>query len=324
MMKPVKVFLLIASGLLLLSCSKSEDPVLKDVQPGFDPAIHKEETNRVLQLKGSYKTYTSLPSKSLPRTISAFGFSEIVDPPEVYFRENWMNPGIMDTIEIGNETVAQIPVNFTDFPNTNLTSWFRLINIYFKVTGSTGRWKIPVPNNSLQVGGPGLISLTVPSLVREGNFKITICAELACNLPGYDTLRIFTDTMNALLAVRPPIKCGGDSITGGAGLTVWKLDFGPDAKAGKVKIRFKTFGFADRLEVRFGNKFVVSSCKTGLPDPFYVPKCSDQECWDITGYNWKNYEFDFDPAYGRYAECLVYGWCGNLETLWQLSVSCPQ
>ena len=61
---------LIATGAFLASCSKSEDPILKENLIGFDPAVQKEEINRILQLKGSYPENTPFPSKS-----SAIGVS---------------------------------------------------------------------------------------------------------------------------------------------------------------------------------------------------------------------------------------------------------
>jgi hypothetical protein len=317
---------LIATGACLASCSKSEDPVLKDNLPGFDPVVQKEEVNRMLQIRGSYLENTPLP-KSVSDTISAFGQDVLVKAPKVFLRENWLNPASMDTIEIGNEMAVLIPISFTDFPNTNLKPFFVPVNIYFKVTGSTGRWKIPIQLNSGGVVGGGSnnsFSIAVPALVREGNFKVTLCTEFACNFPGYDTLRIFTDTVNALFSVRPPILCGRDSIIGGAGLTIRKIDFGSTEKAGKVKIQFKTYGIADRLHVRVGNRVVVSSCRFGFPNPAISPKCSDLDCWDITYNQWKSYEFDYNPSDGRYAEFLVFGWCGNQLTSWKLFVSCPQ
>ena len=320
------VVFLIATGAFLASCSKSEDPVLKDNLPGFDPLVQKDEVNRILQIRGSYLENTPLP-KSVSDTISAFGQEFLVQAPKVFLRENWLNPASMDTIEIGNELAVLIPISFTDFPNTNLKPFFVPVNIYFKVTGSSGRWKIPIQLNSGGVVGGGnnnSFSIAVPALVREGNFKVTLCTEFACNFPGYDTLRIFTDTVNALFSIRPPILCGRDSIFGGAGLTIRKIDFGPQAKPGKVKIRFRTGGFADRLEVRFGGKFVVSSCQFNVSGPIYVPKCSDLDCWDITYDNWKSYEFLYNPSDGRYAELMVFGWCGSQTTGWLLSVSCPQ
>ena len=318
---------LIATGAFLASCSKSEDPILKESLIGFDPAVQKEEVNRILQLKGSYLENTPLPSKSLPKRISGFGLSAVVEPPALFFRDELINPSSMDTMEIGNEIEAQIPVTLSGFQNPILYSYFIPVNLYFKVSGAKGRWKIPAPKNADGIvggGGTASLSISVPALVREGNFMITVCAELACNLPGFDTVRLFTDTVNALFSIRPPIPCGGDSILGKAGLTIRKIDFGPQAKAGMVKVRFRTGGLADRLDIRFGGKFVVSTCANGLPSPGSYPRCSNTDCWKLTYENWEDYAFYFDPAKGRFAEFLILGFCGNSETKWGLDVDCPE
>jgi hypothetical protein len=294
---------------LLASCSKS-DSVLNENLIGFSPEKDKENVNRILQIRGTYRTNQNLPRKSSPITIGPFTFN----PSEPYIirqRPKTEN----DTIEIGNETQAFIPIKFT---NVDYGQYFKPVTVYFKVTGAKGVWKIPFERDISQIAGS--ISLAVPALVREGGFRVTLCAELACIFPGYDTIRVVTDTVNAFLSVRPPIPCN-TTYTGGAGLTIRKFSLGE--KAGKVKVRFITYAVNDRLEIRHGGKYVVSSCPT-IPDNASYPRCSDDNCFIITNKDWREFFFDFDPRNGPFVEVIVLGWCGNTITGWSVNVGCPE
>lgn len=307
-------------ALLFWACSKSEDPILKNTQNGFDPTYEFEAVNRILQIRGSYLENTPLPFKSPPRSITAFGISATVSPPEVYIINNWQKQGKMDTIEIGNEIPAFLPLRFTDFPNQALGSYFRPINAYLKVSGANGRWKIPLT----ETPGTNLaLTLAVPALIREGSCKITVCTEFACRLSGYDTLRIFTDTVSTVLSIRTPVPCGNEPFIGRYGLSVRKFSFEGYDKPGKVKVRFRTFGVPDRLEIRYGGQYVVSSCSQ-IPPATSFPKCPDGDCFIITNSNWREYEFNFDPLKGKFAEALITGWCQDTLTQWNLQVDCPE
>ena len=312
-MKNIPFYLPLLLLFLVTACSKT-DSLLQDNRSGFNPATEKEEVNRILQMRGSYLENTALPSRSAPINISGFTFR----PPSLFLMRQWNDPGKMDTVEIGNETRAFIPIKFSD---VEFGQYFKPVNVYLKVSGAKGRWKVPFEPDISQVAGS--VSLAVPALVREGEFKISLCAELACIFPGYDSIRVFTDTVNALLTVRAPIPCGFDSLYGRSGLTIRKVDFGENTKAGKVKVRFKTFGIPDRLEVRYGGEFVISTCPV-LPVNTSYPRCNENGCWPITYEEWWDYEFQYDPARGRFAEFLVLGWCPDKKTGWRIQVSCPR
>lgn len=314
------LFIVLIPALLLWACSKSEDPVLKNNENGFDPRTDFEAVNRVLQVMGSYLENMPLPSKSAPRNITAFGLSAVVSPPALFIINNWQPKVRIDTIEIGNEIPAFIPLRFTDFPNPAIGSYFKPVNAYLKVSGAKGRWKIPLTETP---GTNVALNLAVPALVREGSCKITLCTEFSCRLSGYDTLRIFTDTVNAVLSIRTPVPCGSDPYFGRYGLTVKKFSFEDYDKPGKVKVRFRTFGVPDRLEIRYGGQYVVSSCSQ-IPAAASLPKCPDGDCFIITNTDWKDYEFNFDPAKGKFAEALITGWCQDTLTQWSLEVGCPE
>jgi len=82
---------------LLASCSKS-DSVLNENLIGFSPEKDKENVNRILQIRGTYRTNQNLPRKSAPIKIGPFTYN----PSEPYIirqRPKTEN----DTIEIGED-----------------------------------------------------------------------------------------------------------------------------------------------------------------------------------------------------------------------------
>ena len=312
---PKGTWLFLFFALVISACSKTDFPELKDNQIGFDPATEKEEVNRILQVpNGTYWPEKPLPSKSGPITISSLTYR--VSQP--YIIHLWPpDSNRVDSIEIGNELNAFIPIKFTQ---VEYGQYFKPVNAYLKVSGASGHWKLPIQNDASNQSGS--ISLAVPALVREGDLKITICTELACVFPGYDTIRVFTDTVNALLVVRPPIPCGS-IIKGKFGLSIRKFDFGEYKEPGKVKVRFQTGGIPDRLDVRYGGQYVVSTCSS-KPDENSFPNCAGTDCWPITNESWKEFEFEYSPSKGRFAEFYILGSCTELRTIWFLDVSCPK
>lgn len=297
---------------LLASCSKS-DSLLNENLNGFSPEKDKENVNRILQIRGTYRTNQNLPRKSSPISIGPSTYN-----PSVPYIIRQRPKTETDTIEIGNETQAFIPIKLTDVPYGDK---FKPVTVYFKVTGAQGVWKIPFERDISQIAGS--ISLAVPALVREGGFRVTLCTELACVYPGYDSIRVITDTVNAFLSVRPPLPCNS-SYKGGAGLTIRKVNLGE--KAGKVKVTFYSYGIPDRMEIRQGGKYLASTCPM-IPDNAAYPRCSENNCFIITradGTEGRELIFDFDPSKGPFVEIIVLGWCGNPDTSWVIDIDCPE
>gem|GEM_PF-941368 len=312
------------AAMLISGCSKTDFPELKENGIGFDPLAEKEEVNRILQVPGGiYTDNTSFPSRSGPLTIVYQGFSFTYNVSRLFL----MNLSKVDTIEIGNESNAFIPLRFTSVDKgESFTPKFA----YIRVSGAKGLWKIPIePDPSQQtadVSSDGFCSLAVPALVREGDIAVSISAALQCNFPGFENNIVYTDTVRAILSVRKPIPCGRDTVKGRAGLTIRKIDFGENAQAGTVNIKFKSFGIPDRMEVRMNGKYIVSTCDE-MPDDATFPSCKPDWCFKTTGVsgeNWFDYFFPYDPANGRYAEVLIRGSCDDPRTGWYFYVGCPQ
>jgi hypothetical protein len=310
---PRGIWLLLFLVMVISACSKTDFPELKDNKIGFDPATEKEEVNRILQVKGAFMAESALPAKSNPINLNGFNF-QVPDP---YIIHIWpKGEGNMDSIEIGNELMAYIPVKIKQ---VDFGQYFKTTNIFMKVTGASGHWKIPVSPESLP--GEEYFTISVPSLVREGSFEISLCAELVCVFPGYESIRVFTDTVNALLNIRPPLQCGS-IVRGSSGLSIRKLDFG-NSGSGKVNVRFITGGIPDRFDIRINGKYVLSSCPSLLKEGTY-PQCSENTCFVITGNEWRDFEFDYNSEEGTFADVLIMGYCEDRRTGWSLQVNCPK
>jgi len=285
--------------LLVFSCKKG-DIELQSTEIGIDPVANKNALQKTIQLKGHF--YDGLmPVKTIDPRVSL----QLVAP--------------IDTIEIGNETPAFIPLLVPD------QGFFKMRYIYFSVSGADGYWKVPAQNDS--ISADYFMDLIVPKLVKEGKIRVKLCAELFFRSPinPKDSLKYFTDTVSVLLDVKPPIPCGGDPIIGSAGLTILKFEFGD--KKGRVNVKLLTGNIGDRMDVKFGGKYVISTCTPLLKSNQY-PKCSSPaSCFLITGIQQNeffDFYFDYDPKISRYAEVYVMGYCNFKETLWSVKMSCAQ
>jgi hypothetical protein len=298
--------------LLVSSCSKTDFPELKDNGTGFDPATEKDQVNRVLQVRGSYFDNLPLPAKSEAIQLNSFTFRI----PRPYIIHDWRDSiNKLDSVEIGNEMQAFIPIKISE---VEFGQYFKPINIFMKVSGANGYWKIPYSSDSSNAGG--YFTIVVPSLVREGSFTLTLSAELQCVLPGYNSIKVFTDSVNLFLNVRPAVGCGS-IISGTSGLSIRKIDFGAKAKRGKVRLSFVTGTIPDRFDLRINGRYVASSCPS-MPKSGHFPLCSEYPCFIFTGMT--NYEFEYNPADGRFGEVFVMGWCQDPRTIWYLTIGCPE
>jgi hypothetical protein len=315
---PTGIWLLLFLVMVISACSKTDFPELKDNQIGFDPATEKEEVNRILQVRGSFQEIADFPQKSEPITLSGLTYV----PARPYFIRDRMHltPDSvlksLDTIQLGNEIETKIPVHFT---KTEFGEYFKPEKLFLKVSGTKGLWTIPFqPDQSLI---SGFFSLAVPRLIKDGQIKITISSELRCTFPGQTSLRVKTDTVNAVLKLGGPLKCGFQFV-GGVGYYLQRVDLGE--KPGKVKISFNTGPIPDRMEIIYNQKNIISTCPV-LPDDFKFPSCSEEGCFTIIpDQKWRDYFFDYNPDNGKYLQIIVLGWCSDPKTGWGIRVSCPE
>jgi hypothetical protein len=79
-------------------------------------------------------------------------------------------------------------------------------------------------------------------------------------------------------------------------------------KKGKVLLKLSTGAVGDRMDVRFGGRYILSTCGS-LLRPSQYPKCSSPaECFPTTGaYQFRDYTFDYDPAVSKFVEVYTLG-----------------
>ncbi len=273
--------------IVLCSCKKGSVE-MQSSEIGIDPSTNINALNRAIQLKGHFEEGT-FPTKAVGA------------PVNIQLVAN------QDTIEIGNETRAFIPLSIPD------QGFLKLCGMNMKVVGATGYWDVATINDS--VSSDYFVEVTLPNLIKSGYIRVTFSAKLCFNGQS-----IVTDTASVVLSVRPSLPCGS-SITGRNGLTIRKIDM--DNKKGKVKLSFITYGIGDRMDVKYNGEYVLSTCD--FPKKGQYPKCnSPAECFPITGQTYKYYYLNYDPAVSRFIEVYVLGWCDNPNTGWIVTVDCPE
>jgi hypothetical protein len=206
-----------------------------------------------------------------------------------------------DTIEIGEESIPD-------------QGFLKLCGMYARVKGAKGVWQVLASTDS--VSSDYFVELSVPAFVQTGILEVELCAKLCIS-----NRTIYTNTVSAYLNVRPALECG-DTLNGSVGLTIRKFNLG--AKKGRVKVTISTGNLGDRMDIKFGGKYVLSSCT--LPKPGQFPKCSSPaECFLRTGNDrYNTYYFDYDPAVSTFAEVYMLGFCNQNRTLWQIILGCPE
>ena len=274
--------------IVLFSCKKGSVE-MESADIGIDPVGNINALNRALQLKGHFEE-GNFPTQ----TVGA--------PVQIKLVAS------QDTIEIGDETRAFIPLSIPD------QGFLKLCGMNMKVVGASGYWNVATVNDS--VSSDYFVELTIPRMIKPGLIRVVFSAKLCFNGQS-----IVTDTASVILNVRPPLPCGS-SIKGEAGLYIRKFDLG--SKKGKVKLQFNTGTLGDRLDVKYNGAYVISTCSS-LPSKGKYPKCSDPaECFVITGLATRTYTFDYDPAKSRFIEVYVMGFCDLPKTRWDLNVGCPE
>lgn len=273
--------------IVLFSCKKGSVE-LESTDIGIDPIGNINSLNRALQLKGHFEEGT-FPTQ----TVGA--------PVQIHLVAS------QDTIEIGNETRAFIPLSIPD------QGFLKLCGMNMKVVGASGYWNVATVNDS--VSSDYFVEVTIPSLIKSGYVRLVFSAKLCFNGQS-----IVTDTASVVLSIRPSIPCG-TTIAGRNGLTIRK--FNMNNKKGKVKINFTTYTIGDRMDVKYNGEYVLSTCQ--YPKKGQYPKCSSPaECFPITGQNSKEFILNFDPAVSPFIEIYVLGWCDLPDTNWKVDVGCPE
>jgi hypothetical protein len=288
MAKRIKIYSLWVVCFCLFMACKKEGTELESNSIGIS-STELEAVNRSIQWKGHYLG-TDMPLQTDTGPLLA----------------NLL--AVRDTIEIGEELPCFIPLSIPD------QGFLKLCGMYARVKGAKGVWKVMASNDS--VSSDYFVELSVPAFVQAGVLEIELCAQLCIS-----NRTIYTNTVSAYLNVRPALQCG-DTLNGSVGLTIRKFNLGP--KKGRVKVSISTGNLGDRMDIKFGGKYVLSTCT--LPKPGQFPKCnSPAECFLRTGNDrYNTYYFDYDPAVSSFAEVYMLGFCNQNRTLWQIILGCPE
>lgn len=288
------LWLALLSGLFFTFSCKKSDPELESNRIRIDPDREIDALNKSLQLKGHYYD-GAMPVQT---TTGPILFNLVVP---------------QDTIETGEQTSIFIPFFIPD------QGRFTLCGTNVQVVGAKGYWRVAAVNDT--GSGDYFLELAIPSLVREGNVRLRMNAELCISLNG-QSLRVVTQPVEVLLTIRPALNCG-DTLQGATGLTITKFYMGD--KKGKVRLKLSTGAVGDRMDVRFGGRYILSTCGP-LLRPSQYPKCSSPaECFPTTGaYQFRDYTFDYDPAISKFVEVYTLGFCSQPQTVWIVRMGCPE
>lgn len=294
MTRRIPVFLMVLL-FALFSCKKEEADLL-NTSIRYDPGRDTEALSKSLQMRGHYYADSMLPAKT--------------DTGVILF--NMVAP--QDTIEAGEETSIYIPFTIPD------QGFFKLCATNLQVAGASGFWRVNAVNDT--GSSDYSVELAIPSIIRQGNIRLRMNAELCFSL-GNQSRRVVTNTVEVLLTVRPALSCG-DTLMGTTGLTLAKFYMGE--KKGKVKMLLSTGRVGDRVDIRFGGRYILSTCPGQGLRPSQFPRCnSPAECFVITGdRKFVEYSFDYDPAISRFIELYAMGFCGQAQTVWIVRMGCPQ
>jgi hypothetical protein len=273
--------------IVLFSCKKGSVE-MESADIGIDPVGNINALNRALQLKGHFEE-GNFPTQ----TVGA--------PVQIKLVAS------QDTIEIGDETRAFIPLSIPD------QGFLKLCGMNMKVVGASGYWNVATVNDS--VSSDYFVELTIPRMIKPGLIRVVFSAKLCFNGQS-----IVTDTASVVLSIRPSVPYGS-SIKGRNGLTIRKFDMGE--KKGKVKIGLITYTIGDRLDVKYNGEYVISTCYS--PKKGSYPKCnSPAECFPITDQTYRYFYMNYDPAISRFIEVYVLGYCELPDTEWIVEVGCPE
>jgi len=305
------IFVFLIGVPMFWACKKSEDLTSPTIL-GLDPTNNKDGLNKVLQMEGHFY------DEEIPKRRLALD-SVIQDSLDKNFPVLTLG-GLQRFVELAEGVSLFLP--FQLFQNGLpfiLPSGFKICNGYLKVNSSSGHWKVPVKVDAN--GKDFFIDVIIPKFVREGKFSLNYSAEICGKFQGR-SFNFITDTTTTNIDVLPKIPCG-DTITGSYGLTIRKYLLGD--KKGKVKVSFRTHEIGDRFDLKYNNKYLLST-GTILSEGRY-PRCitpnGPSQGFIITNNTFKDYFFDYDPKISKELTFYALGSCNDARTSWDITISCP-
>ena len=227
------------------------------------------------------------------------------------------NEGIQITNSSSTASITKNNTLFIPFVYKH-TSGNRPKGAYLEVEGADNYWEIPFEEVEEDVH---VMSVGIPPHILKGEFSLNYSLYDEANIQGN------TESMEVEI-VGSENRCsngvGFSRVSGNDGITVRTYDLGD--QAGPVQIRFNTFTVKDRMDVRYGGKWVFSTDDQLLSDTRTAPpikQCSEASPEDgfVSGTN--SFNLDYDPAISRTLDIYMSG-CLEGGTEWNFDVSCPQ
>ncbi|MEI7979685.1 MAG: hypothetical protein WCI53_12630 [Bacteroidota bacterium] len=223
--------------------------------------------------------------------------------------EGDMPKSISNTISITDSPKAvQVSAGVLLFFNFGTSNNANLCKLYLQIDSADTYWEAPIQIDP--VSTRPFIKLLIPNFVRNGNFKLNFSVE--------DCAGNISSVSNTELAVTDPLSCGS-TFEGSIGITALTANLGN--KAGLVTINYNMFTVKDRLDVRYKDKWILSTGNV-LAENGY-PNCNNYGLPNsgfVSGGN--TVSFNYDPKESKFVEIYVTG-CES-GTRWNVTINCPQ
>ncbi len=285
--KALLFFLL--GGLFFIEGCKKVDLELESTELGIDPIQHPDVFVKLLQTRGRYY------DKPMPQGgDTSFGFLPFDYPDVIDFQKT-----------------VEIPISFRI---QNLNNLFTVDSVFFSIDGSFGHWAVPFTRSANVV----TFRVLIPNTIRNGEF----CLQFKALIKAAGN-RFFTKPGKVCFINPPPVFCG-DTLYGRVVVTpilsIRKMILSD--KKGPIIFNWGSGTNADRFDVKWNNKFVVSSGT--LLEPGQVPRCTS-DGFIITGFRrTKDYEWtEYDPSISREITIFCHKGCGDGSTEWRFIAKCP-
>lgn len=276
-----------------------------DIQPAvIDPSLQPTEFTEALKIKGTVKKGAMPEGKN----IATFRIEKF-----------------QTSASVTNDNSLFIPFVYTILPSQKLKGF------YLQIKGSNVYWDIPyIPatksarenaaNENPEKNG-FVLDIGIPNHILNGKFELLY--------QMYDEKGNVSEAKNMKGEIVPSVDyCTTDAVgqgrvSGNDGITVRSYNFGE--KAGWLKIKYNTFSVPDRIDIRQGSAWVLST-GTLLSRTQTVPigQCSNVNA--TQGFVGRASEFNFyyDPSKGKNIDIYVSG-CLDGGTQWWFEVeSCPE
>ncbi len=272
--------------IILFGCQKTEDVREIFIKP-IDPLTQQSELSRILEIDGTNHEGNAPESNTL------------------------------DLLKITNA-----PLTATITSNNNLfipfvyESQATLKGVYLQISGADNYWDIPANNPN---GSTYVLNVGVPPQVLTGAFDVIY--------RPYDTDGNIAEHITLVTTIVPKEdRCGNGQgfprVQGNDGIVNKKYDLGD--QRGTVSITYNMFTVKDRMDIRYGEQWILSTDDQLLRGNEAPPikRCSEATAADGFVSGSHTFQFEYDPNVSREVDVYISG-CLEGGTAWYFDVSCP-